>query len=103
MKGAKQSVKQSDINWYYKHAVPALEKAKLESSRSLVSQVPISESISRKRTFTIAQLREDFKDAQTQLVVLLTQLHDENFHGSLQINFSEGRVCTVETVEKQRL
>lgn len=66
---------------------------------------PTSESsiVSRKRTFTLAQLRTDFRDAQTQLVVLLTQLHEEGFTGQLQFNFTQGRICNVETVESHKI
>lgn len=73
------------------------------SSAILTNPVAESSTVSRKRTFTLAQLRPDFRDAQTQLVVLLTQLHDEGFTGQLQFNFSSGRVCNVETVESQKI
>lgn len=70
---------------------------------SLILTNPTSESISRKRTFSLASLRPDFRDAQTQFIVLLTQLHDEGFTGSLQLNFSGGTIQNVETIEKQRV
>ena len=69
----------------------------------LTNPVADSSTVSRKRTFTLAQLRPDFRDAQTQFVVLLTQLHDEGFTGQLQFNFSNGKVCNVETVESQKI
>ena len=77
----------------------------MDHNRSNILTVPVAESsaVSRKRTFTLAQLRPDFRDAQTQLVVLLTQLHNEGFTGQLQCIFSIGRVCNVETVESQKL
>jgi hypothetical protein len=64
---------------------------------------PSSESIARRRTFTLAQLRDDYRDAQTQLVVLLTQLHDEKFTGQLSFHLLNGTVCSVETVESQKI
>lgn len=76
------------------------------SKRAVQSNIlttPVHESISRKRTYTLAQLRSDFHDAQTQFIVLITQLHDTNFTGSLQFNWSDGRIVNVETIEKQKL
>lgn len=64
---------------------------------------PASEKISRHRTFTMAQLRKDYRDAQTQLIVLLTQLHEEKFTGELALHFLNGTVCTVETVDSQKI
>lgn len=59
--------------------------------------------MSRKRTFTVAQLRSDYRDAQTQFIVLLTQLHDEQFTGSLTFHFNAGRICAVETIDTQKI
>jgi hypothetical protein len=70
---------------------------------SAITSNPIAELISRKRTFTLAQVRTDYRDAQTQLVVLLTQLHEEGFTGQLLFHFQSGRVGTVETVENQKI
>ena len=70
---------------------------------SAISVAPSSESISRRRVYTIAQLRADFRDAQTQYVVLLTQLHDEQFTGSFTVHFNRGNICGVETIEHQKL
>lgn len=64
---------------------------------------PVSESVSRHRKFTMAQLRTDYRDAQTQLVVLLTQLHEEKFTGALSFHFANGTVCMVETVDSQKI
>ncbi len=73
------------------------------NGKSNIISTPIAESLSRRRTYTIAQLRSDFRDAQTQFLVLLTQLHDENFSGQLTLHFSSGRILQVETNEKQKL
>ncbi len=73
------------------------------NGKSDIITTPLAESISRRRTYTIAQLRSDFRDAQTQFLVLLTQLHDENFSGQLTLHFSSGRILQVETVEKQKI
>lgn len=70
---------------------------------SLIMVRPTSESISRRRTFSIAQSRADYRDAQTQFTLLMTQLHEEGFTGSLNLHFSNGRVCNVETIESQKL
>lgn len=75
----------------------------LESNRSLITHVPSAESISRKRTYTIEQLREDGRDVQSQFIVLLSQLAAQSFTGSLQINLYEGAIRNVETIEKQKL
>lgn len=64
---------------------------------------PIAEYGSHRRVFSIAQLRADYRDAQTQFLVLLTQLHDENFSGQLTFHFSGGNILQVETVEKQKI
>lgn len=73
--------------------------------KSVILSHPVTESttVNRRRVFTLAQLRADYRDAQTQLVVLLTQLHEEGFTGSLSLNFSQGRVCNVETIENKKL
>jgi hypothetical protein len=80
-----------------------MARTTLDPTKSLILTKPMSEHISRKRTYSLAQLRDDFHDAQTQFVVLITQLHEENFTGSLQLNFNNGRICNVETTEKQRV
>lgn len=74
-------------------------------SKSVILSNPITEStiVHRRRVFTLAQLRADYRDAQTQLVVLLTQLHEENYTGQLTFHFNEGRVCNVETIENKKL
>ena len=79
--------------------------AKVDRSSSNILTTPIADSstVSRKRTFTLAQLRSDFRDAITQFVVLLLQLHDEKFTGQLILNFTQGRVCNVVTVESQKI
>lgn len=73
------------------------------SGKSNILTTPISESVSRKRTFTLAQLRADYRDAQTQFIVLLTQLHDEKFTGNLTLHFNCGTVCAVETIDSQKI
>ena len=78
-------------------------RSSVEPNKSLILTTPISESLTRKRTFSLAALRSDFRDAQTQFLVLITQLHEEGFTGSLQLNWSDGRIVNVETIEKQRL
>lgn len=73
--------------------------------KSAITHVPASEStiVNRRRVFTLAQLRPDYRDSQTQFLVLLTQLHEESFTGQLILNFSQGRVCNVETVESEKI
>ena len=82
-----------------------VRSAKVDRNQSLILTNPVADSsiVSRKRTFTLAQLRSDFRDAITQFVVLLLQLHDEKFTGQLILNFTQGRVCNVETVESQKI
>jgi hypothetical protein len=74
----------------------------MKESSAIISN-PIAETISRRRTFTLAQLRADYRDAQTQFIVLLTQLHNENFTGSLTLHFNAGTVCSVETIDSQKI
>ena len=72
-------------------------------SEILTNPVSESSTVSRKRTFTLAQLRSDYRDAQTQLVLLLTQLHEENFTGTLSLNFHAGHIRNVETIESEKI
>lgn len=72
---------------------------------SLIKTSPIHDTctVSRRRIYSIAQLRSDFRDAQTQFTLLLTQLHDENFTGQMTLNFNSGRVSNVELTESQKV
>lgn len=76
-----------------------------EMLRSNITTNPIADTstVSRKRTFTLAQHRSDYRDAQTQIILLLTQMHDEGFTGQLQFNFTQGRICNVESIETQKV
>lgn len=80
-----------------------LDSKSVHSSVILHNPVSESTSINRRRTFSLAAIRADYRDAQTQLVVLLTQLHDENFTGQLTFHLSSGRVCNVETTQSEKI
>ncbi len=77
-----------------------MESNKVESS---IISTPIAESLSLRRTYTIAQLRADYRDAQTQFLLLITQLHEHQFSGQLTLHFSTGHILQVETVEKHKI
>ncbi len=70
-----------------------IELPTVRSARRITIE-PIAESIARHRTFTVTQ---------AQFLSLLDQLHAENFTGSLTFHMNSGRICNVETVEKQRI
>jgi hypothetical protein len=74
-------------------------------SASAISHIPISESrlVSRERTFRLMQARPDFKDVIGQIVILVSQLHDEKFTGEVQINFTQGSVNNAKLVESKKI
>lgn len=72
-------------------------------SNIITNPVSDSSTVSRRRTFTIAQLRTDYRDAQTQIILLLTQMHNEGFTGQLQFNFTQGRIANVESIESRKV
>ena len=68
-----------------------------------ITSRPVSERITRHRTYTIIQTRSDFHDALAQFAVLLKQLHDDAFSGSLTLHFGQGTVNHVEAIESQKV
>ena len=64
---------------------------------------PQSESISRKRTYSLASLRTDARDFFSQLLILLNQLMNARHTGQVVLNFNQGRLCSVETIETQKI
>lgn len=78
-------------------------KSALDPNKSTITQVPLAESITRERTFTVGQLRDDFRDAQTQFLLLLTQLHEEKFTGQLSLHWNNGNVLAVKVSQTQKL
>lgn len=65
----------------------------------LVHHKPISEKLTRERTFALIQHRPDFLDVVGQFVLVLGQLHAEQFTGSWTINFNQGSVTNTKTIE----
>ncbi len=68
-----------------------------------VSIAPESETLIRRRTFLIAQLRSDSRDTQAQVLIMIAQLQSESFTGELSFHLNQGRICSVETTERQKL
>ena len=69
----------------------------------LIAHRPASDRkhYTRERTFTLVQLRPDFKDVVAQFVITLEQLHSERATGSWTINFSQGSVTNTKMTETQ--
>lgn len=68
-----------------------------------VTTVPISDRITRERTYDIVQSRIDRKDAIGQLVLTLLGLMNDKFTGRIVINCSQGSVNTIQVTESQKV
>jgi hypothetical protein len=82
-----------------------MEEETQMNSPSPISHTPLSESrtMLRERTFRIINLRPDFCDAITQLVIMAQQLHDERFTGTLSINLSQGTINNVKLTDSKKV
>lgn len=69
----------------------------------VITNTPISDRIIRERTFDIAHLRADRKDALAQIVITIDELLKEGFTGQIHINCSQGKVNNVQASQSQKI
>ncbi len=68
-----------------------------------VTTVPVSDRITRERTYEIVQMRTDKKDAFAQLIITLWGIMTGKFTGTIVMNCSQGSVNNIKVTESRKV
>lgn len=70
--------------------------------RSSASNIPVSDKITRERTFEVLAKRLDKKDAIAQLVITMEEVLTDKFCGQIILNCNGGGVNSIQVKETRK-